>query len=149
MTAPDRPRFEFTPPVALVADGFHLEVLGPEHNDRDHDAWMTSMDHIHATPGFEDHPWPHEMTAAENLADMNMHAQEFVDRTGFTYSILDGDQVIGCVYIYPPNEPADGDARVRSWVRASRAADDASVRSALRAWLLSDAWPFEQIRFAG
>lgn len=140
--------FDFSPPSPLQTDAFRLEKLGPEHNDRDYEAWTSSMDHIHATPGFENHPWPHPMTRAENLADMEMHAREFVDRTGFTYSILDGDQVIGCVYVYPPTGDADGDARVRSWVRASRAEDDASIYVALRDWLLSAAWPFEKIRYA-
>lgn len=142
-------RFDFAPPPPLTADGFHLEVLGPEHNERDYEAWTTSMDHIHATPGFADHPWPHPMTLAENLADMEMHAQEYVDQTGYTYSILDGDSVIGCVYVYPPSDPADGDARVRSWVRASRAELDGPVRATLRSWLLSPAWPFETVRFPG
>ena len=32
---------------------------------------------------------------------MEMHYREFVERKSFTYSILDGDEVIGCVYIYP------------------------------------------------
>lgn len=145
----DKPRFGFVPPPPLVGSNFHLEVLGPDHNERDHEAWSSSMEHIHATPGFEDHPWPHEMTRAENLADMAMHAREFEERTGFTYSILDDDAVIGCVYVYPPDQPADGDARVRSWVRASRAADDGPIRAELHAWLLSPAWPFESIRFPG
>ena len=29
-------------------------------------------------------------------------ARDFRERKGFTYSILDGDDVIGCIYIYPP-----------------------------------------------
>ena len=39
------------------------------------------------------------MTLEQNLADMEMHAKEFVDRESFTYSILDGDVVIGCVHL--------------------------------------------------
>ena len=60
-----------------------------------------------------------------------MHARDFEERSGFTYTVLDPDDgdVIGCVYIYPLR-PADGDdaaapsagtASVRSWVRADRA----------------------------
>lgn len=142
------PRFDFAPPPPLATDGFHLEVLGPQHNERDYEAWTTSMDHIHATPGFADYPWPHAMTLAENLSDMEMHAREYTEQTGYTYSILDGEAVIGCVYVYPPEEGSDGDARVRSWVRASHARLDAPVRATLRAWLLSAAWPFETIDFA-
>jgi len=138
--------FDFDAPTPLVTDTFHLEVLGPEHNERDYEAWTSSMDHIHATPGFEDHPWPHPMTLDENLADMQMHADEYVARTGYTYSILDGDAVIGCVYIYPPGDVPDVDAKVRSWVRASHVELDAPIRSQLRDWLMA-AWPFTAIRY--
>jgi hypothetical protein len=43
-----------------------LEPLGPEHNDQDYDAWTSSVDHIHATPGWQDSKWPREMTPDEN-----------------------------------------------------------------------------------
>ena len=62
------------------------------------------------------------MGLAQNLADLERHARDAADRTGFTYTVLslDGD-VIGCVYVYPPRR-AGYDAEVRSWVRASHAA---------------------------
>ncbi|MGD2059421.1 MAG: N-acetyltransferase, partial [Acidimicrobiia bacterium] len=125
---------------------FRLEPLGPEHNQRDHEAWMSSIDHIRATPGMGGRKWPAPMTLDENLADMEMHAAEFADRKAFTYSILDGDEVIGCVYIYPGKEPAMG-ADVRSWVRVSRADMDGVVRRDLTEWLDAK-WPFEAISYA-
>ena len=137
--------FAFDAPEPLATELFHLEPLGPEHNERDHEAWMSSMEHIRATPGFEYHPWPIPMTLEENLADMQMHADEFIARTGYTYSILDGAQVIGCVYIYPPTSD-DTDANVRSWVRASHASLDTEARAQIRAWLLT-AWPFEKLNY--
>ena len=143
----DAARFDFDPPEPLRTELFHLEPLGADHNERDYEAWTSSMDHIHATRGFEHHEWPIPMTLDENLGDMEMHAQEFVDRTGYTYSILDGDEVIGCVYIYPPGPEDDVDAKVRSWVRASRAELDGPVREALEAWMLGAAWPFEKLRY--
>lgn len=36
---PSHPRFDFA-------------VLGPEHNAADLEAWSSSIEHIHATPGF-------------------------------------------------------------------------------------------------
>ncbi|NNE72383.1 MAG: N-acetyltransferase [Acidimicrobiales bacterium] len=140
-------QFDFDPPAPLRTAEFHLEPLGVEHNERDYEAWTSSMEHIRATPGFAHHPWPHPMTLAENRSDIAMHAQEFIDRAGYTYSILDGEQVIGCVYINPPKEPVEGDAKLRSWVRASRAESDAPIRAALRAWLLGPDWPFETISY--
>lgn len=104
------------------------------------------MVHIHATHGFEHHEWPIPMTIEENLDDMQMHAQEFLDRTGYTYSLLDDDEVIGCVYIYPPDPDDQFDAKVRSWVRASRAHLDDQVREILGDWLTT-AWPLETVRY--
>lgn len=139
-----KPRFAFDPPPPLSTAGFRLEPLGPEHNKRDHEAWMSSIDHIRATPGFEGGGWPAPMSLEENLADMEMHAREFGDRSGFTYSILDGDDVIGCLYIYPTDD--EPDAVVRSWVRASRAGDDILVRTQIAQWLEED-WPMRQVRY--
>jgi hypothetical protein len=78
----------------------------------------------------------------ENLADLERHARDFVDRAGFTYTVLDPDgDVIGCVYIYPAEDTAH-DAHVRSWVRETRAELDPVVRCAVADWLASEAWPF-------
>jgi hypothetical protein len=86
------------------------------------------------------------MTLEQNLGDLEEHASEFRERTGFTYSILDGDEVIGCVYIYPAR--VEGyDARVRSWVRASRAEMVEVVWRTLSNWLTTD-WPFERLDYA-
>ena len=134
---------EFVVPDEFVGDGFRLEPLGPQHNERDHEAWMSSIDHIRASPGYPAGPWPSTMSLAENLEDLVRHADDFANRTGFTYSVLDGDDVIGCVYIYP-SKSADYDAAVKSWVRESRAELDAELRRAIAAWLRSD-WPFHRV----
>ncbi len=145
MTAPFVPA-EFVVPSSLDGDGFRLEPLGPEHNERDHQAWMSSVDHIRSTPGFPKGDWPSPMSLESNLEDLVMHADHFRERVGFTYSILDGDEVIGCLYIYPSDDPAH-DAHVTSWVTASRAAMDPKIRTAINTWL-SEAWPFTTPSYA-
>ena len=55
----------FVVPTVLVADDFRLEPLGPQHNDSDYEAWSSSLEHIHATPGWEESRWPREMTLEE------------------------------------------------------------------------------------
>jgi len=108
---------DFAVPEGLTAEGFRLEPLGPQHNAADYAAWTSSIGHIRATPGFAGTSWPHEMSLAENLRDLERHAQDFAERRGFTYTVLGagaGD-VIGCVYIYPPRgESQGGTARVNS-----------------------------------
>jgi hypothetical protein len=138
---------DFAVPDGLEVPLFRLEPLGPDHNERDYAAWTSSVEHIHESPGFEASRWPHEMTLEENLADLERHARDFADRTGFTYSVLDGDDVIGCIYIYPDRE-GTADARVRSWVRADRAELDLPLRRAVGDWL-EEAWPFERVKYDG
>ena len=103
------------------------------------------MDHIHATPG-DWREWPHPMTLEDNLQDLEEHAREFREREGFTYSILDGDEVVGCLYIYP-DEEGPTEAYVSSWVRASRAELDVPVWRAVTDWLKRE-WPFLEFRYA-
>jgi hypothetical protein len=145
MTMPFVPE-DFEPPVRLVTSDFVLEPLGPQHNERDHAAWSSSIAHIHATPGFfgreHDDEWPVPMTLAENLKDLDGHAADFAARRGFTYTVLDpADQdVIGCVYLYPSKDD-EHDVRAQSWVRASRAELDVVLWRAVDDWLAGD-WPF-------
>jgi len=137
---------DFVAPRALVCDDFRLEPLGPEHNERDHQAWMTSVDHIRSTPGFPDGNWPSPMSLADNLADLERHAHDFVQRRGFTYTVLDdADDVIGCLYIYPSRDPAYG-ASVSSWVRVSHAHLDRPLWQAVTDWLATD-FPFDTVDY--
>ncbi|MFF4695085.1 GNAT family N-acetyltransferase [Streptomyces chattanoogensis] len=139
---------DFAVPQGLSGEGFRLEPLQPRHNAADHAAWMSSIEHIRATPGFQERGWPPlaGMSLAANLRDLERHADDFEKRVGFTYSVLDRrDEVIGCVYIYPSH----ADARitqVRSWVRADRSNLDGPVHDAVTGWL-SSVWPFEQVSY--
>jgi len=134
----------FVPPAGLDDAAFRLLPLGPEHAASDYAAWTSSVDHIHATPGFTASSWPRPMTLDENRADLERHAADFAARTGFTYTVLApaSDEVIGCVYIYPA---ADGDgAAVKSWVSASHAGLDEPLYRSVSAWLARD-WPFTRV----
>jgi hypothetical protein len=141
----------FEVPTALDGDGFRLRPLGPEHNASDLSAWSSSIDHIRATPGFVDRDWPPPdgMPAEENLADLEGHARDFAERTGFTYTVLapESDEVLGCVYIYPPHHGEPADATVRSWVRADVPELDRALWETVSRWL-REAWPFERVDYA-
>lgn len=145
---------DFAVPDGLVAGEFRLTPLGPQHNDADYAAWTASIDHIRATPGFHDSSWPHQMSLADNLRDLERHARDFAERRGFTYTVLSTDTggVVGCVYIYPPRGHRQGGgaewrATLRSWVRADHAALDPALHDAVLAWLEQD-WPFDAIDYA-
>jgi RimJ/RimL family protein N-acetyltransferase len=140
---------DFRPPPGLVTDRLLLEPLGPQHNESDYQAWTSSMEHIRATAGFPDGRWPHPMSLEENRGDLERHAHDFEQRTGFTYTVLDPDsrEVIGCLYIYP-TKAEEHDADVRMWVRASRADLDGPLWDAVSAWLARD-WPFSSPHVPG
>lgn len=138
---------DFAVPTGLTAPGFRLEPLGLEHNERDHRAWMSSVDHIRATPGFAGLDWPQPMSLEQNAADLSAHAQDFADRTGFTYTVLDAEEdVVGCVYLYPDKDDEDT-VVARSWVRADRAELDEPLWRAVSVWLARE-WPFARVRYA-
>ena len=76
------------------------------------------------------------------LEDLVRHAGDFAARTGFTYSVLDGDEVIGCVYLYPCDD-GEHDVEAQSWVRASRAELDVVLWETVSSWL-AETWPFRR-----
>jgi RimJ/RimL family protein N-acetyltransferase len=138
----------FVAPLALATEQFRLEPLGPQHNEPDYEAWSSSLEHIRQTPGWEKSSWPDDRDLEANLRDLQRHADDFENRTGFTYTVLDpatGD-VIGCVYIYP-DQSGEHDAKVLSWVRASRAELDEPLWRTVSDWLEAD-WPFESVSYA-
>jgi RimJ/RimL family protein N-acetyltransferase len=139
----------FALPPPPRGPGFVLTPLRVAHNERDLDAWSSSVNHIHATAGFAGRPWPdHPMTLQRNAADLRQHEDDFVNRRGFTYSVLSEPEgeVVGCVYIYPSPDD-DVEAEVRSWVRASRAALDTPLYATVLEWLQAE-WPFDTFEYA-
>lgn len=145
---------DFVIPDPLATDGWRLEVLGPEHNERDYAAWTSSIEFIRALPGFDEwDEWPpvDSMSLEENRGDLVGHAEEFQRREAFAYSVLEGDDVVGCLYINPTNVAKrpyqrGHDAQIRSWVTADRADLDQELRAAVTDWL-ADAWPFTNPRY--
>jgi hypothetical protein len=137
---------DFPVPGEATFGDIRLVPLGPEHNAADYAAWTSSIDHIRATPGFPDGSWPRPMSMAENLRDLERHANDFRTRRGFTYTVLEGDgEVVGCVYIYPSKQ-TDVDAHVQSWVRADRSDLDRPLYEAVSAWL-TNGWPFRTFEY--
>jgi hypothetical protein len=141
---------DFEPPTSLGTDQFRLEPLGPQHNDADFAAWTSSIEHIRATPGYRNRSWPplEGMSLEANLADLRSHADDFTAGRGFTFTVLDpaDGNVIGCVYLYPPE--FEGDVSVRSWVRADRSDLDQPLATAVTNWIIAE-WPWQQLERFG
>lgn len=141
--------FDFEPPTSLITEHFRLEPLGPQHNESDHRAWTSSIEHIRSTPGYPDGRWPPVggMTPEENQSDLERHAADFVARKGFTFTVMDSDggEVIGCVYMYPSKDTAY-DVHIQSWVSADRAQLDVPLADAVAEWV-GDVWPWKRVLY--
>jgi hypothetical protein len=130
-----------------------LEPLGEQHNESDLAAWGASIEHIRTTPGMANREWPPDepYTPEQNLADMRMHATDFAARTGFTFTVLDpaSREVIGCVYLYPPEDKSapEGQVEAKSWVRADKAQLDVKLYRLVSDWLARD-WPWPDVAYA-
>jgi hypothetical protein len=151
MTSEEFVPVDFDPPTSLSTDRFRLEPLGPQHNEADHAAWTSSIEHIRSTPGYGDGSWPPlgGMTLEENLSDLRRHSDDFARGAGYTFTVLDPDDndVIGCVYLYP-SASGQWDVTVRSWVRADRSGLDVLLADAVSRWLATD-WPWERVNRCG
>ena len=125
---------------------FRLRMLSVDDVEKDYEAVMETQERFHAM-GYS---WPREgFTIEENLADLERHQQEFLDREAFAYTVvaLDEGQVLGCVYINPAeNETID--ASIKMWVRQSEfdSGLDPILFDEVNKWIEA-AWPFSKVTY--
>lgn len=139
---------DFPVPLPPAHPRFTFEPLGPEHNESDLEAWSSSIDHIHASPGFRADGWPERpYTLDENLADLARHRDHHEQGIDFAWTVLaPGTRtVIGCVYL-KPDPTGRAHAEARSWVRSTAADLDGVLRAHLAPWF-ARAWPIT-VRYA-
>lgn len=151
-----KPFIATDPPLELVTEDLFLEPLGPHHVDADLEAVLDGMSdgtnrlcHVFQ----RNDNWPSEdISREEDLHDLNRHAAEFKHRLAFAYTVLDKKErskVLGCCYINPATK-VGYEAECILWIRASAdRALDAQLEEALRKWLSSSEWPFENVVFPG
>ena len=150
-------------PEGLRSAEFTLRMLRATDVELDYDAVISSREQLLIWSGGS---WPIEgFSLADNLADLQRHEQEHLERKAFTYTMMNPTETecLGCVYINPllpllerlqvgdqaisnVQEPA---AYVNFWVRSSRLADDLDKRllAALRAWF-KEKWLFSQVVYS-
>ena len=139
---------EFDVPPALETDRFRLRMLSVGDAEKDYEAVIESRELLHATGS----TWPRDgFTLEENLADLEHHQQEFLDRKAFAYTVVSPDEsrVLGCVYINPPRLTG-AEAEVRLWVRQSEYDQglDPILFQTVKNWLASS-WPFGTVAYPG
>jgi len=141
---------DYDPPLVLDTARVHLEPLAPEHVELDFEALMGSREHLQRTLGWGD--WPRvDFTLEENLADLERHWQEFVDREGYAYTVLSPDRsrCLGCVYLVPLPGTADDVAALAFWVIEPELATDLDrhLLESLTRWF-DEQWSFRRVVLA-
>ncbi len=140
----------FSVPMRLEGEGFHLRMLTVNDVVKDYDAVMTSAARLKGSmnPG---NPWPEGLTLEDDLIDLGWHQREFTMRRSFCYTVMAPDEstCLGCAYIYPSEKRAY-DANVFWWVRDSAVAGrlDDKLGTAIRGWI-NDIWPFKRVAYPG
>jgi len=130
--------------------GHHLRPIRADDVDIDYPAVMGSRERLWAKYGAAWGWPPAHMTPEADREDLAHHQEEIAEHLTFNYAVLPADEseLLGCVYIDPPDErsPAGADAVSSWWVvdkeaggPLERALDDEVPR-----WL-ADAWGFRSV----
>jgi RimJ/RimL family protein N-acetyltransferase len=142
----------FSPPAHVaLATGHHLRPIRSADVLLDFPAVMESQASLWTMFGARWGWPPPTLTIDQDLTDLARHEREMESRESFNYCILDEgeSQLLGCVYIDPPEEdsPVGVDAEICWWVI------DAAVGTQLEGYLdtfipdwIHEAWPFRRPR---
>ncbi|MCK5177525.1 MAG: GNAT family N-acetyltransferase [Candidatus Aenigmarchaeota archaeon] len=144
---------DFKIPEILETDRFRLRMLRVNDVDKDYDAVMTSMEHLQKTKPFgPTYKWPtKDLTFEQDLIDLGWHQKEFQQKSSFAFTVmnLDETECLGCMYIYPSDNP-NYDAIIMMWVRQSEIANglDEILFSTVKKWI-KDKWSFNKVAYPG
>lgn len=140
---------DFDVPAVLETEHFRFRMLSVDDVEKDYEAVIESRALLQNMFGGE---WPREgFTLQENLADLQRHQQEFLDREAFAYTVvaLNESRVLGCLYINPTKK-LEADAVVHMWVRQSEfdKGMDPILFETVKQWI-NTAWPFSTVVYPG
>lgn len=92
------------------------------------------------------------MTADEDRVDLARHEAEIEAHESFNYALFDGaeTELLGCVYIDPPEKVGDADAEISWWVvdRLVGGPVESALDELVPRWI-ADAWPLHRPRYVG
>jgi hypothetical protein len=141
---------DFIVPEKLETDKFRLRMLTVDDVEKDYEAVMSSCEQLRNPE--DENSWPKKnMTLKEDLQDLQVHQNEFLNRVAFAYTVMSLDESIclGCVYL-DPSEKELFDAEVYMWVRTSELKNglDELLYGTVRNWV-KERWPFKSVTYPG
>ena len=140
-------------PEVLETDRFRLRMLTVKDVKLDYDAVMTSIEHLQKTKPFgPNHKWPaKDLSFEQDLIDLGWHQKEFQKKSSFAFTVmsLDETECLGCLYIYPSDNP-NYDVIIIMWVRQSEIPNglDKILFSNVKKWI-QEKWPFKKVAYPG
>jgi len=144
---------DFVHPVrADLPTGHHLRPMGAADTGIDFPAVMGSRERLWAIYG---PAWgwpPATMTPEQDREDLAHHERDIAAHASFLYGLFAEDEaeLLGCVYVDPPEKAGGADAEVSWWV--VDALVGSAVERALDAFVprwLAARWPLRAPRFVG
>ena len=153
MTAEDRSwlpsGFQHPQRVALEC-GAHLRPIRASDVEIDYPAVMGSRERLFEKYGAAWGWPPASMTIEQDRDDLARHEREIAGHESFNYAILNADEseLLGCVYIDPPEEPEAHDALVSWWVVDQRVGSplEHKLDDLVPRWVTTT-WPFNRPHF--
>jgi hypothetical protein len=125
-------------PQEVVLGDFRLSMLTAADLDEDMAAIEESavaLDNIFGNG------WPRGLTREKDLADLERHHREFIDRRAYAWVINDeSGGYIGCAYLRPDMDQR-GVAKAVHWMRSSAAGRGPAFAALFHDWLRGPDWP--------
>jgi hypothetical protein len=123
---PDRLR----PPDVWGGPGWSARPLRLSDAEADYEAVMASADRLKGCLDPDD-PWPEGLTLYENRVDLGWHEREFTSGRSYTWTVVQGDRVVGAAYLCP-SDRAGFQAMAFWWVRTGHEGLEAPLGAAFR-----------------
>jgi hypothetical protein len=144
---------DFSHPVRVdLPTGEHLRPMRAADTGIDHPAVMGSRERLWSIYG---RAWgwpPATMTVEQDRDDLARHEREIAAHESFLYGLFDEaeTELLGCVYIDPPEKAGGADAEVSWWVvdRLAGGPAERALDELVPSWLASE-WPLRRPRFVG
>ncbi|MGY1772549.1 GNAT family N-acetyltransferase [Blastococcus sp. SYSU D00813] len=144
---------DFVHPLrADLPTGHHLRPIREADTAIDFPTVMAEQPRLWAVYG-EAWGWPPaDMTEEQDRADLARHEREIEAHESFNYALFDAGEteLLGCVYVDPPEKAGDADAEVSWWVveRLAGTEVEAALDAFVPRWLAGE-WPLRRPRFVG
>ena len=135
-----------------LSTGHHLRPIRADDVDLDMPAVMGSRERLWSIYG-EAWGWPPAaMTHEQDREDLAHHEAEIASHESFNYALFDEGEteLLGCVYIDPPEKAGNADAEVSWWVveRLAGTGVETALDAFVPRWLAVE-WPLRRPRYVG